>query len=71
MDDQELQSWIALRACAREMAATIRKIETVNPGYYGKHGDVVRRCAAGDDVPLEELLTTTAALQVSAPWWSR
>jgi hypothetical protein len=66
MDDQELQLRIQLRASARLMAATIRGIERVNPGCYGKHGDVIRRCAAGDDVSFEELLTAAEALQLSA-----
>jgi hypothetical protein len=70
MNDREVQSWIELRTCARALAATIRRIETAKPGYYGKHGDLVRRCAAGDDVPLDELQTTMVALRVSAPWWS-
>ena len=71
MDDRLLQSWIELRACARQLAVTIQTIETTHPGYYGAHGDVVRRCAAGDDVSLDELLTTLVALQASAPWWRR
>ena len=67
MDDRELQSWIELRACVRQLAVTIRTIETDHPGYYGAHGDVVRRYAAGDDMSLDELLTTIVALQASAP----
>ncbi len=46
-----------LRAQVRGLASALRQIETVGSASLGDEAATIRRYAAGDDVPLEELIT--------------
>ena len=59
-----------LRAEVRKLAAAIREVEETLPGFFGEDAAIIRRQAAGDDVPPEVLQQTLGRLRLALmPVW--
>jgi hypothetical protein len=59
-----------LRAEVRRLATAIRKVEETLPGFFGEDAAIIRRQAAGDDVPPEVLQQTLSRLKLAfMPVW--
>ena len=59
-----------LRAEVRRLAAAIREVEETLPGFFGEDAAIIRRQAAGDDVPPEVLQQTLGRLRLAfMPVW--
>src|SRR3712207_3995299 len=52
-----------LRAQVRELAAAVQQIEMTGDAFGGDRA-IIRRYAAGDDVPLQDLLATIERIQL-------
>jgi hypothetical protein len=61
--ERALAQWF--RAEARALAAAIRPIEEARPGFFGEAADIIRRQAAGDDMPLGAVATALYRMQTA------
>ena len=55
---------LTLRAKAHRVAAIIQQFEVAIPGCFGEAGAVLRKLAAGDDVPPDDLTAAIASVRL-------
>jgi hypothetical protein len=58
-------SGFILRTKAHRVAAIIQQFEVVIPGCFGEAGAVIRKLAAGDDVPPDDLTAAIASVRLT------
>jgi hypothetical protein len=65
MLEDEVRLRMEIRERALDLAAHVRKVESISPGFYGEAGAYIGQCAAGDDVSLDVLTAALAALRAT------
>jgi hypothetical protein len=66
MTEEEVRLRMEIRERALDLAAHVRKVESISPGFYGEAGGHIRQCAAGDDLSPDVLTAALAALRATS-----